>query len=452
MDSRDKSIKFHVVMLPWLAYSHISRFLAFAKRLTNHNFKIYLCSSQINFEYIKNNLEDKYSKSIEFVELNLPSSSDLPLHYHTTNGLPPHLKQTLTLDYEKCAPGFTTILENLRPHLVIYDFNQWWAADAASSLNIPTVEFVSGCAAMYSMVAHYSIKPLGEKFPFPEIYLKDHEIAHGKEVQGYFPVDNTNVTQGYAKTMKKSCEIVLVKSLWELEKKYIDYKNKVLGKKVLPAGPLIQESSLEVIDEHMEIFRWLDKKEESSVVFVSFGSEYLLSDNEIEDITHGLELSQVSFIWVIRFPKGIETSVEEVLPHGFLERLGERGLVIKNWAPQAKILSHLSTGGFVSHCGWGSCMESLRYGVPIIAMPMQFDQPYNARILESVGVGIDVGRGGDGRLKREEMAEMLRKVVVEDVGVNMKKKAMEMCVIVKKNMDDEVDKEIIESLVKLCEK
>ncbi|XP_071714205.1 cyanidin-3-O-glucoside 2-O-glucuronosyltransferase-like [Rutidosis leptorrhynchoides] len=449
----DTSNKFYVVMLPWLAYSHISRFLAFAKRLTNHNFHIYLCSSQINFEYIKNNLEDKYSKSIEFVELNLPSSSDLPLHYHTTNGLPPHLKQTLTLDYEKCAPGFATILENIRPHLVIYDMNQWWAAEAAASLNIPRVEFLSGCVALYSMVLHHSLKPQGEKFPFPEIYVKNLDLTQvNKDNKSVENASNENVVHRFITSIKMSCDFVLVKSLWELEGKYIDYMSQVLGKKVLPAGPLIQESSLDVVDEHMEIFRWLDEKDESSVIFVSFGSEYLLSDNEIEDIAHGLELSQVCFIWVIRFPKGVETSVEQVLPNGYLERLGDRGLVIRNWAPQAKILSHSSTVGFVSHCGWGSCMESLRYGVPIIAMPMQFDQPFNARLLESVGVGIEVGRGGDGRLKEEDMVKVLRKVVAEDVGVNMKKKAMELSEIFKENMEDEVDKEIIENLVRLCEK
>nr|GEV87703.1 beta-D-glucosyl crocetin beta-1,6-glucosyltransferase-like [Tanacetum cinerariifolium] len=132
-------------------------------------------------------------------------------------------------------------------------------------------------------------------------------------------------------------------------------------KKVIPIGPLIRVSSEEDSHEHIEIFRWLDKKKESSVVFLSFGSEYFLSESEIEDIAYGLERSNVNFIWVIRFPEGSTTGLKEVLPFGFHERLGERGMVIEKWAPQ-----YPSTGGFMSHCGWGSVMESIYYGVPFL--------------------------------------------------------------------------------------
>ena len=47
---------------------------------------------------------------------------------------------------------------------------------------------------------------------------------------------------------------------------------------------------------------------------------------------------------------------------GFVERVGERGLVEEGWAPQAQMLAHLSTGGFVSHCGWNSVLQSLKFG------------------------------------------------------------------------------------------
>ncbi|PHU17246.1 Zeatin O-xylosyltransferase [Capsicum chinense] len=40
------------------------------------------------------------------------------------------------------------------------------------------------------------------------------------------------------------------------------------------------------------------------------------------------------------------------LSEGFEERIKEVGLVVREWAPQPEILSHSSTGGFMSHCGW----------------------------------------------------------------------------------------------------
>ncbi|PWA96500.1 Cyanidin-3-O-glucoside 2-O-glucuronosyltransferase [Artemisia annua] len=362
---------------------------------------------------LKKNLPDKYSQSITLVELNLPSTTSLPLHYHTTKGLPPHLLKTLTADYAKSGPDFEVIIQNIRPHLLIYDFSQLWAIDAATSMNVPSVMFLSGCVSLYSMAAHFAIRPSGEKYPFPEMYFKDHEIAHMKAIGKYIPpmeeIDTTS--HPFFECMNRSRDIILVKSTRELAGKYIDYMSEIVGKKVLPVGPLVEENSKEDVNEHVELFQWLDNKQDSSVVFVSFGSEYFLSENDIEDIAYGLELSQVSFIWVIRSPDvGVKTSVvEQVLPHGFLERLGDRGIVTDKWLPQAKILSHSSTGGFISHCGWGSVMESIHCGVPVIAMPMQFDQPYNARLAKELGE------------------------------------------IMREKMDEGVDKEVIENLVKLCQ-
>ena len=54
---------------------------------------------------------------------------------------------------------------------------------------------------------------------------------------------------------------------------------------------------------------------------------------------------------------------DEVLPEGFLDQMARIGKVI-GWAPQMAILAHLAIGGFVSHCGWNSILESLWYGVP----------------------------------------------------------------------------------------
>lgn len=37
-------------------------------------------------------------------------------------------------------------------------------------------------------------------------------------------------------------------------------------------------------------------------------------------------------------------------------------------------------------------MESMKFGVPIVAMPMHFDQSMNAKLVEYVGVGVEVKR------------------------------------------------------------
>lgn len=137
---------------------------------------------------------------------------------------------------------------------------------------------------------------------------------------------------------------------------------------------------------------WLDKKDTFSSVFVSFGSQFFFfSKQEIEERAKGLELSGVKFIWTIECPIGVNTTIEEIAPQGFLERTKGKGMVIKGWVPQGKVLNHSSIGGFVTHCEWNSTLKSMIFGVQIIAMPMNHDQPLNSRLIG----GGTWHRGGD---------------------------------------------------------
>ncbi|XP_028071458.1 beta-D-glucosyl crocetin beta-1,6-glucosyltransferase-like [Camellia sinensis] len=250
--------------------------------------------------------------------------------------------------------------------------------------------------------------------------------------------------------MKPPCKIVLYNTFRELEGKHIDYLSDIGGKKhlVVPVGPLVKE----IIDdenEHSEIIQWLDNKDESSTLFVSFGSEYFMSKEEIEKIAHGLELSKVNFIWIVRFPVGEKVELEEALPKGFIERVAERGMVVEGWAPQARILAHSSTGCFVSHCGWNSVLENLTFGIPIVAMPMHLDQPLNARLVEEVGAAMEVIRHENGRLSREVIAQVIRRIVVEKSGEDIRIKAREFSEKIRMKGGEEIDK-VVKELLQLC--
>ncbi|KAF3639654.1 Cyanidin-3-O-glucoside 2-O-glucuronosyltransferase [Capsicum annuum] len=437
METKKNTIS--VLMLPWLAHGHISPFLELAKKLANRNFHIYLCSTPVNLSSIKKGVAQKYSQSIELVELHLPSLPNLPPHYHTTNGLPPHLMNTLKTAYETVAPSFSKLLQTLNPDLVIYDYNQPWAADSATSVNIPAVQFLTFSAAVIALGIHMYDNP-GEMFPFPEIYLSEYErLSLDKALQGgKFPFDEG---------LRRSQDIILMKTCRDFEGKYMDYLSSLVSKKIVPVGTLVQESTNK--DDHEEIMQWLDKKDKRSTVFVSFGSEYFLSKEEIHEVAEGLERGKVNFIWVIRFPQGERISIRDALPEGFLELVGERGMVMEGWAPQATILQHASIGGFMSHCGWSSFTESMKFGVPIIAMPMHIDQPMNARLVEYMDMGVEAVRDENGKLQREEIAKAIRKVVVEESGEVVRKKAKELSEKMNAKGDEEIDG-VVEELVALC--
>ncbi|KAK3014111.1 hypothetical protein RJ639_010290 [Escallonia herrerae] len=174
----------------------------------------------------------------------------------------------------------------------------------------PGFEFITSSATVNAYVLHNYKNP-GIGFPFPEIYNRNYGnvlVAGMNESAGVDDNEETRVTE----SMEQSSKIVLIKTFKEIEEKCCDYLSKLGRKKVVPLGPLVQNPNYEC--EDLEIIQWLNKKEKSSSVFVSFGSEYFLSEDDLEEIAHGLALSNVNFIWVVRFPRGDNSWLEEALP------------------------------------------------------------------------------------------------------------------------------------------
>ncbi|KAL8524941.1 hypothetical protein ACS0TY_014530 [Phlomoides rotata] len=238
-----------------------------------------------------------------------------------------------------------------------------------------------------------------------------------------------------------------MKSSRDVEHKYIDYLSVLCKKQIVCTGPLIADSNDE---ESSEIIEWLNVRDFRSTIYISFGSECFLTKDQIAEVAKGLQCCDVNFLWVIRFPDGEKIGpVEDELPEGFVERVKGRGLVVSKWAPQTQILGHPSIGGFVSHCGWSSVMESVYFGVPIIAMPMKSEQPINAQLVVEggVGVGVDKERNG-GVYVGEEVAKAINKVMVEKAFYEKVEKVSEMM----RDKEEEEMNEAAEHLWRICMK
>uniref|UniRef100_A0A7N0RGN1 UDP-glycosyltransferases domain-containing protein n=1 Tax=Kalanchoe fedtschenkoi TaxID=63787 RepID=A0A7N0RGN1_KALFE len=170
---------------------------------------------------------------------------------------------------------------------------------------------------------------------------------------------------------------------------------------VYPVGPLLNlagGAKLSESNNRDRIMEWLDAQEAAeSVVFLCFGNQGSFGAEQVKEIALGLEESGVKFLWSLRkpppggkiCPPGEFTETQEVLPEGFLYRIGVRGLVC-GWVPQTEILAHRAIGGFVSHCGWNSILEAMWFGVPIAAWPMYAEQQANAFYLVE-GLKLAVG-------------------------------------------------------------
>ncbi|XP_031112225.1 beta-D-glucosyl crocetin beta-1,6-glucosyltransferase-like [Ipomoea triloba] len=152
----------------------------------------------------------------------------------------------------------------------------------------------------------------------------------------------------------------------------------------------------------------------------------------------------------MRFRKGEELTAEKALPHGYLDRVKDRGRIIQGWARQAKILNHPSIGGFVSQCGWNSALESINFGVLIIALPGFFEQPLNARCLVDLGVAVEIKRDSGGKLRRDEMARVVGEVMgAGKRGETLKRNMKKMSEDLKLRREEEIDA-AVQELEKLC--
>lgn len=79
---------------------------------------------------------------------------------------------------------------------------------------------------------------------------------------------------------------------------------------------------------------------------MAFGSEAKSRQDEVIEIALGLEKLKPSFLWVLRLQHGPWDPNVLQLPEGFEERTQVRGVVCASWAPQLKILGHVTVGGF----------------------------------------------------------------------------------------------------------
>lgn len=150
----------------------------------------------------------------------------------------------------------------------------------------------------------------------------------------------------------------------------------------------ISTSSLVEVDQSCK--SWLDQKPAKSVVYVSFGSTTILTKDQHMELWAGLVQSNQNFLWVVRPDFVVGSGVDDSKSEELVEGTKKRGYIVK-WAPQDEVLNHPAVGGFLTHSGWNSTLESIIAGVPMLCWPYFADQQVNSRYVSEIWrVGLDM--------------------------------------------------------------
>ncbi|KAK8521250.1 hypothetical protein V6N13_077369 [Hibiscus sabdariffa] len=186
-----------------------------------------------------------------------------------------------------------------------------------------------------------------------------------------------------------------------------------------------------------ECLKWLDSQPSKSVVFLCFGSAGLFSIEQLRETADGLERSGHRFLWVVRNPplenqssgsnEKTDPDLNLLLPPGFLERTKERGYLVKSWAPQAALLNHDSIGGFVTHCGWNSVLESVCAGVPMLAWPLYAEQRYNRVLMvEEMKIALPMVESETGLVCSNEVEKRVKELMDSNEGDLIRERVVAM--------------------------
>ncbi|KAL0382068.1 UNVERIFIED_CONTAM: UDP-glycosyltransferase 76B1 [Sesamum calycinum] len=179
-------------------------------------------------------------------------------------------------------------------------------------------------------------------------------------------------------------------------------------------------SSSSLLTQDRSSISWLDAQAPKSVLYVSFGSLATMDQRQMNEVAWGLADSMQPFLWVVR--PGLVRGSEwlEMLPNEFLAGTRDRGYIVK-WAPQQEVLSHPAIGGFWTHGGWNSILESICEGVAMICSPMFGDQMVNSRYVSDVWrVGMKLEKG----FERGEIESGIKKLMMGREGEEMRERIM----------------------------
>ncbi|KAL4614838.1 hypothetical protein ACB092_07G081700 [Castanea dentata] len=318
---------------------------------------------------------------------------------------------------------------------IVSDGCMSFTLDAADKFGIPNVQFWTPSSCGFLSYMHFrhlveqGLIPLKDASYLTNGYLETKidwipgmKNIRLKDLPNFIRTTDVNdiilkfVLHETERTLRASA--IILNTFDSFEQDVLDALSSMLPR-TYNIGPLslladqIEDDNLKSINSNLwkeepGCLEWLNSKEPNSVVYVNFGK-----------FAWGLANNEKPFLWIIR-PDLVVGDIA-IVPPEFFTRTKYRGM-LANWCPQEQILKHPSIGGFLTHNGWNSILESVCSGVPMTSWPFFAEQQINCIYCCTVwGIGMEI----DNNVQRDEVENLVRELMDGKKGSEMKKKVLE---------------------------
>ncbi|XP_073146267.1 UDP-glycosyltransferase 86A1-like [Henckelia pumila] len=429
-------IRPHAIMIPAPYQGHINPLVDLALNLASRGFTITFVNTKFIHHLLSKshkNLSDN-NNDTDTDMFSEARKSGLDIRYTTiSDGFPLDFdRDTNVFEFwEYLLDGFIVHVDELMENMVksscqhmkpflIADTFCTWHAKIANKYNMVDVSFWTEPALMFALDYHLDLLRKNGHYPPPKedtiTYVPGVDPISTKDLMTF--LHESDITMEHKVVFRAMEEIehadfILLNTVEELEPKTVPALTQILPTYAI--GPVnLYTRNFKIsksLTQETECTEWLRSKPPSSVLYVSFGSFAHLKGNQVmEEIAHGLLLADVNFIWVVR--KNIiigSDDATDLLPGGFEEKVKGKGLIVP-WCDQDSVLSDPGIGGFLTHCGWNSVMESMCHGVPMICFPLLHDQPTNRKlVVDDWKIGINLCDGES--VTRDEVAGKIKRLM-----------------------------------------
>ncbi|KAL0387831.1 UNVERIFIED_CONTAM: UDP-glycosyltransferase 86A1 [Sesamum radiatum] len=434
----------HAIVIPYPYQGHVTPMINLSIRLASSGFTITFVQTEFVHHFISK------AQNLVAADVDLfddARKSGLDIRYETiSDGFPVEFDRDLNFNeyWESMFRDFPDRVDEIvvrtmkadelsetLPFLLIADTFYTWPATIAKKHNMVNVSLWTEPAIVFSF--NYHLELLRQNGHVPYNGNADRHINYIPGIQSIsirdlmtylqdpeaIPMITQITNKGFEQV--KKADFILCNTLDELECEALSALNQ--NHPTYAIGPInfytnfTKTSIAKSLWTESDCTQWLNSKPSGSVLYISFGSIAQSNKEEIGELAHGLLLSEVYFVWVLR-PDIIGGNGTDILPEGFEDVIKDKGLIVP-WCNQSMVLSSPATAGFLTHCGWNSILESMWYGVPMICYPFLVDQPTNRKlVVDDWKIGVDLCDGE--HVGREEVASKISIIMRGETSIQMK--------------------------------